>query len=300
MYLPATNSLAWSTATTENMRLNSTGDLGVGTNAPLSRLHVYKDQTSASGSTINLRVAGSQTVASTGAFFTAQLTGAYTASSGNTLATLMGLLVDPTNGGTGTITVLHGISSGPQNTSTGTVANIYGVTSVPANKGGTVTNAYGILARVDNNNVGGTITSVYGVYIGTPSNAGTIVNNWGLYQDHAAAKNALLGRTLIGGLTDDASTNLQVNGTFKVTGASTLAALSATTGAFSGGITVDTGNSYKVNNVAVVGATKPGWTAATGTATRTTFVTSTVTTEQLAQRVKALLDDLISHGLIGT
>jgi len=74
------------------------------------------------------------------------------------------------------------------------------------------------LARVDNTNVGGTITSVYGVYIGTSSNVGTLVNNWGLYQQDTAAKNALLGRTLIGGLTDDASTELQVNGSSKVTG----------------------------------------------------------------------------------
>jgi hypothetical protein len=50
----------------------------------------------------------------------------------------------------------------------------------------------------------------------------------------------------------------------------------------------------------VLEARKTGWTAATGTATRTTFVTSTVTTAQLAERVKALLDDLITHGLIGT
>lgn len=49
----------------------------------------------------------------------------------------------------------------------------------------------------------------------------------------------------------------------------------------------------------VVDSRKTGWTAATGTATRTTFATTTVTTELLAQRVKALIDDLISHGLIG-
>ncbi|NBW14597.1 MAG: hypothetical protein EBR82_42020 [Caulobacteraceae bacterium] len=36
------------------------------------------------------------------------------------------------------------------------------------------------------------------------------------------------------------------------------------------------------------------WAAATGTATRTTFATSTVTTAQLAERVKALIDDLQS------
>jgi hypothetical protein len=50
-------------------------------------------------------------------------------------------------------------------------------------------------------------------------------------------------------------------------------------------------------------AQKTGWGAATGTATRTTFDTTTVTTEQLAQRVKALIDDLHStagYGLITT
>jgi hypothetical protein len=41
-----------------------------------------------------------------------------------------------------------------------------------------------------------------------------------------------------------------------------------------------------------------GWAAATGTATRTTFATSTVTAEQLAQRVKALIDDLTTLGIL--
>ncbi len=49
----------------------------------------------------------------------------------------------------------------------------------------------------------------------------------------------------------------------------------------------------------VVGARKTGWSAATGTTSRATFDTATVTTAQLAQRVKTLIDDLITHGLIG-
>ena len=57
---------------------------------------------------------------------------------------------------------------------------------------------------------------------------------------------------------------------------------------------------YMVNFVDVVGARKTGWTAPTGTATRTGFATSTVTTEVLAQHVKALVDDLTTHGLIGS
>lgn len=48
----------------------------------------------------------------------------------------------------------------------------------------------------------------------------------------------------------------------------------------------------------VLGQRITGWAAATGTATRTTFATTTVTTEQLAERVKALIDDLETHGLI--
>lgn len=44
--------------------------------------------------------------------------------------------------------------------------------------------------------------------------------------------------------------------------------------------------------------TVSGWAAPTGTATRTTFATATVTTEQLAERVKALIDDLTTLGIL--
>lgn len=59
---------------------------------------------------------------------------------------------------------------------------------------------------------------------------------------------------------------------------------------------------YKVDGVQVVQTRKTGWATATGTATRTTFDTATVTTAQLAERVKALIDDFhatAGHGLIG-
>lgn len=60
---------------------------------------------------------------------------------------------------------------------------------------------------------------------------------------------------------------------------------------------------YKVGTNQVLGARKTGWATATGTATRTTFATGSVTLAQLAERVKALIDDLhatAGHGLIGT
>ena len=60
------------------------------------------------------------------------------------------------------------------------------------------------------------------------------------------------------------------------------------------------GGGYRVANLAVIGPRKTGWTAATGTATRSSFATSSVTLPQLAERVKALIDDLAAHGLIGS
>lgn len=42
-----------------------------------------------------------------------------------------------------------------------------------------------------------------------------------------------------------------------------------------------------------------GWGSPTGTTTKTTFATGSVTLPQLAERVKGLIDDLISTGLIG-
>jgi len=63
-------------------------------------------------------------------------------------------------------------------------------------------------------------------------------------------------------------------------------------------IDITNGDHYILGNK-IISARRTGWTAATGTATRTSFDTSTVTTAQLAERVKALLDDLIAHGLVG-
>jgi len=53
----------------------------------------------------------------------------------------------------------------------------------------------------------------------------------------------------------------------------------------------------------VVNTRKTGWTPWTGTAARGTFDTSTATLTNVAQTLKALIDDLhatAGHGLIGT
>lgn len=67
----------------------------------------------------------------------------------------------------------------------------------------------------------------------------------------------------------------------------------------SGSIEVSSGSFFRHSGNQVVGGRRTGWSVPLGTANRTSFSTATVTTSQLAQRVKALIDDLRTHGLIG-
>jgi hypothetical protein len=61
------------------------------------------------------------------------------------------------------------------------------------------------------------------------------------------------------------------------------------------------GPGYQVNTTPVVGTRKTGYTnPMTGTANRaTSYATGTITLIQLAERVKAIQDDITTHGLIG-
>lgn len=110
-------------------------------------------------------------------------------------------------------------------------------------------------------------------------------------------------RALIGGF-DRSTGTAQVTGLF----GSELRILIGNTLTLEGtfdanGLNLVTGNRYAINALQVVGSRKTGWAVATGTATRTTFDTASVTLPQLAERVKALIDDLhatAGHGLIGT
>jgi hypothetical protein len=64
-------------------------------------------------------------------------------------------------------------------------------------------------------------------------------------------------------------------------------------------VSIPATSEYRVGTNNVVKARITGWGAPSGTPTRTTFATGSVTLVQLAERVKALIDDLTTHGLIG-
>lgn len=96
----------------------------------------------------------------------------------------------------------------------------------------------------------------------------------------------------------DANYHNSADHTFRAKNASTLFA-----NIKSDGITIASGLVLKIGTDQVVGARKTGWATMTGTATRTAFDTSTATATQVAERLKALIDDLhatAGHGLLGT
>jgi hypothetical protein len=65
------------------------------------------------------------------------------------------------------------------------------------------------------------------------------------------------------------------------------------------GTTINATTQYNVAGTRVIGTRRTGWTAWSGTATRTTIATGSATAQNCAEALKALIDDLIAHGVIG-
>jgi hypothetical protein len=67
-----------------------------------------------------------------------------------------------------------------------------------------------------------------------------------------------------------------------------------------GALNVNNAEGFRVQGNKVLGARRTGWSLPTGSLTRTTFATGTVTLEQLAERVAALINDLHASGSSST
>lgn len=186
------------------------------------------------------------------------------------------------------------------------IATTYGAYNVSQTSGSTalLTTAVGSLNYVLNSNASSTITKAYGTRsVLTASPAGSLISTGYLFKGEYGGSGTVTNRygLYIDNLCTSFVLNLQIGGTVPSGGGTAgLGVGLPATG--SGNIDASgkvTASSFFVENNQVVSARKIGWTTPTGTATRATFATSTVTISQLAERVKALIDDLMSHGLIG-
>jgi hypothetical protein len=201
-------------------------------------------------------------------------------------------------GGSLSTNTVTGVSALRDNT-TGSFLSAFGVNSLLANTMGIGSTAVGVSALQGNTtgsnlsgfgvgaltgNITGNNSSGFGVnagrYISDGSTSLTITNNSCFFGvDTKGTQNA---------------TNEQVfgyNATGNGSNTVTIGDFNITNNFFRGALSL--------NATQVVSTRRTGWTAPTGTPTRTTFTTSTVTLPELAERVKALIDDLIAHGLIG-
>lgn len=126
-------------------------------------------------------------------------------------------------------------------------------------------------------------------YINYNNSSGSLSWAAGKFADNYAIKGFLAAD----GFYTEILTILQTNGNVGIKN-------TAPSDAFDVTGSINVSSVFKVASTQVVSTRKTGYTAMTGTADRAgAYDTSTITLQQLAERMKALLDDLTSHGLIG-
>lgn len=154
--------------------------------------------------------------------------------------------------------------------------------------------SFGPSLTLDRNSASPAASDALGAILcnGRDSNAATVT--------YASLWPAILDPTA--GSTDSVWTfNVNVAGAFTV--AAQLGAgliVGNPTGYTKGTGSINIADKFYVQGNQILQGRATGWGAPTGTPTRTTFDTTTVTLPQLAERVKALIDDLTTHGVIGS
>ena len=163
----------------------------------------------------------------------------------------------------------------------------------------------GIAANL-NGNVTGNVTGSAGT-AGSATTAGTVT---GAAQTAITSVGTLTALTISGDLTMTAAASRLIPGATSFThrnNANSADNLSITDAGFvtiRNGLTLTAGNvrateHHDAADLRLLGARKTGWGVPTGTQTRTTFDTASVNLAILAEHVKALIDDLTNHGMIG-
>ena len=218
---------------------------------------------------------------------------------------------------TGTNNSFVGLNAGFSNT-TGNSNSFVGLQAGYSNTTGTNNSFVGVNAGYSNTT--GNSNSFVGLQAGfsnTTGNSNSFVGLQAGYSNTTGNNNSFVGVNA-GVYIADGVTGLTISNNSCFFGVNTKGTQNATnenvfcynaTGNGSNTVTIGDSNitnnffrgALSLNGTQVISTRRTGWVAPTGTPTRTTFATSTVTLSQLAETVKALIDDLSTHhGLIGS
>ncbi len=166
IYRPSADTIAFVSNNAERMRITADGRVGIGTNNPNGKLHVYKSEIGTSGSIFGLTsyLESSPSAAST-ANYSNLLTVSSSAGPYNYSGSVRGAMGEVVHNGTGTMNSGRGVEGSIRNLGAGTINDAAGVFSNVSSTSGTINNAYGLYVS----NFGGTITNKYGVYVVDPT-----------------------------------------------------------------------------------------------------------------------------------
>jgi fibronectin-binding autotransporter adhesin len=186
IWRPGADQIGFSTAATERMRIDASGNVGVGTNTPTARMDIESTLTATSGTSSGVRLDTS--VAPAGAS-TGQYNGlrnwlnVSTANDGDRLSVSENILLSFNSGTFNDVFANYSLTQ----SFAGTFTNAFGTySSIGPGGTGIMTNARAIAGSVGAG-AGGTIGDGRGGYFSVDAGLGTITTGYGIYIDNVTA-----------------------------------------------------------------------------------------------------------------